>query len=281
MLNQLAPTVQTTQTKSKGALALVHMPNIDQMWAKLKNANYFSTLDIRSGFHHMPFKKEDRYKMAFVVDSYGKFQWCRMPFGLKQAPARFNSLMLKIFFLYIDKFVIFYVNNLLIFSMMEEDHLDYLRLVFEKFCQSGLKLKFKKCTLFKSQLEYLGHLIITEGIKPLQDKVDVILRLQPVSTVREVKHIIGIANYYKKFLPLLSEPIRPLHHLMSKNVQFEWTTDCQNSLDCLKHTTVSVPTLIYHEPSKPYILYTDSSKYTWAGILTQTHSYIDTITQQE
>ena len=124
----------------------------------------------------MPIKKEDRYKTAFVVDSYGKFQGCRMPFGSEQAPARFNSLLHKIFFPYMDKFVILYVDNLLIFSMTEEEHLEHLRLVFEKFCQSGLELKFKKCTLFKSQLKYLGHLITTEGIKPLQDKVDAILR---------------------------------------------------------------------------------------------------------
>ena len=147
-----------------------------------------------------------------------------------------------------DKFVIFYVDDLSIFSMMEEEHLEHLRLVFKKFCQSGLKLKFKKCVLFKSQLEYLGHLITTEGIKPLH-KVDAILTLQPASTVIEVKHIIGIANYYKKFLPLLSEVIRPLHHLTRKNVPFEWTTDCQNSLDCLKHTMVSAPVLIYPKPS--------------------------------
>ena len=134
--------------------------------------------------------------------------------------------------------------------------------------------------MFKSQLEYLGHLITTEGIKPLQDKVDAILRLQPASTVTEVKHIIGIANYHKKFLPLLSEVIRPLHHLTRKNVPLEWTTDCQNSLDCLKHKMVSVPVLVYPKPSKPYILYTDSSKYTWAGILTQTHTYTDSISQQ-
>ena len=129
--------------------------------------------------------------------------------------------MLKIFFPYMDKFVIFYVDDLLIFSRTEEEHLEHLRLVFEKFCQSGLKFKFKKCALFKSQLEYLGHLITTEGIKPLQDKVDAILRLQPASMVTEVKHVIGIANYYKKFLPLLSEVIRPLHHIMRKNVPFE------------------------------------------------------------
>ena len=134
--------------------------------------------------------------------------------------------------------------------------------------------------MFKSQLEYLGHLIKTERIKPLQDKVDAILRLQPASMVTEVKHIIGIANYYKKFLPLLRKVIRPLHHLTKKNVPFEWTIDCQNSLDCLKHTIASAPVLIYPEPSKPYILYTDSSTYTWAGILTQTHTYTNTVTQQ-
>ena len=149
----------------------------------------------------MPIEKEDRYKTAFVVDSYRKFQWCRTPFGLEQAPARFNSLMLKIFFPCLGRFVIFYVDDLLILSTTEEEHLKHLRLVFKKFHQSGLKLKFKKCALFKSQLEYLGHLKTTEGIKPLQDKVSTILRLQPASMVTEVKHIIGIANYYKKFLP--------------------------------------------------------------------------------
>ena len=90
--------MQTTQAKLKGALALVHTLNIDQIWTKLQNAKYFSTFDIRTGFHHMPINKEDRYKTAFVVDSYGKFQWCRKPFGLEQSPTRFNSLMLKIFF---------------------------------------------------------------------------------------------------------------------------------------------------------------------------------------
>ena len=268
-LNRLAPTVQTTQAKSRGTLALIHTPNIDQIWAKLKNVKYFSTLDIRSGFHHMPIKKEDRHKTAFVVDSYCKFQWCRTPFGLEQAPARFNSLMLKIFFLYMDNFMIFYVDDLLIYSITEQEHLEHLRLVFEKLRQSGLKLKFKKCALFKSQIEYLGHLITTEGIKPLTDKIDTILRLQPATTVTEVKHIIGITNYYKKFLPLLSKLIRPLHQLTRKNVPFEWTTDCQNSLDCLKHTITSAPILIYPEPTKLYMLYTDSSKYTWAGILTK------------
>ena len=114
----------------------MHTPNIDQIWAKLKNEKYFSTLDIRSGFRHMPIKKEDRYETAFVVDSYGKFQWCRTPFGLEQAPARLNSLMLKIFFPYMDKFVIFYVDDLLIFSVTEEEHLEHLRLVFENFCSN-------------------------------------------------------------------------------------------------------------------------------------------------
>ena len=119
-----------------------------------------------------------------------------------------------------------------------------------------------------------------EGIKPLTDNIDAILRLQPATTVTKVKHIIGIANYYKKFLPLLSELIRPLHQLTRKNAPFEWTTDCQNSLDCLKQTITSAPILIYPEPTKPYILYTDSSKYTWAGVLTQTRVYIDPVTQQ-
>ena len=123
----------------------MHTPNIEQMGSKLWNAHFLSTCDIQSGFHHLRLKPEHQYKSAFVVINYGKFEWLRMPFGLSQAPARFNNLMLKIFFEYMEKFVLFYVDDLLIYSETEEEHLEYIRLVFQKFREAGLKLKLSKC----------------------------------------------------------------------------------------------------------------------------------------
>ena len=132
-LNNQAPQVQTTQAKSKGAIALVHPLNIEQMWSKLRKAKFLSTCDIQSGFHHLRLKPEHHYKSAFVVDNYRKFEWLRTPFGLSQAPARFNNLMLKIFFEYMEDFVLFYVDDLLIYSEMAEEHLKHLKMVFQKF----------------------------------------------------------------------------------------------------------------------------------------------------
>ena len=132
-LNNQAPQVQTTQAKSKGAIALVHTPNIEQMWSKLRKAKFLSTYDIQSGFHHLRLKPEHHYKSAFVVDNYRKFEWLRTPFGLSQAPARFNNLMFKIFFEYMEDFMLFYVDDLLIYSEMAEEHLKHLKMVFQKF----------------------------------------------------------------------------------------------------------------------------------------------------
>ena len=132
-LNNQVPQVQTTQAKSKGAISLVHTLNIEQMWSNLRKAKFLLTCNIQSGFHHLGLKPEHHYKSAFVVDNYGKFEWLRTPFGLSQAPARFNNLMLKIFFEYMEDFMLFYVDDLLIYSEMGEEHLKHLKMVFQKF----------------------------------------------------------------------------------------------------------------------------------------------------
>ena len=121
------PKYKPRKQNRRAQLHLVHTPNIEQMWSKLKNAKFLSTCDIRSGFHHLILKPEHRYKSAFVVDNYGKFEWLRTPFGLSQAPARFNNLMLKIFFEYMEEFVLFYVDDLLIYSVTAEDHLKHIK----------------------------------------------------------------------------------------------------------------------------------------------------------
>ena len=149
-LNNQAPQVQTLQAKSKGAIVLVHTPNIEQMWSNLRKDKFLSICNIWSRFHHLRLKPEHRYKNAFVVDNYGKFEWLQTPFGLSQTPEWSNNLVLKIFFEYMEEFVLFYVDDLLMYSETEEEHLEHLRLVFQKFREAGLKLKLSKCSFFKS-----------------------------------------------------------------------------------------------------------------------------------
>ena len=104
--------------------------------------------------------------------------------------------MLKIFFEYMEEFVLFYVDDLLIYSKTEEGHLKHIKLVFQKFREAGLKLKLSKCSFFKLQIEYLGHLISHKGIKPLPDKVQAILNLRPPKNITQTKHILGLIAYY-------------------------------------------------------------------------------------
>ena len=203
------------------------------------------------------------------MDNYGKFEWLRTPFGLSQAPARFNNLMLKIFFEYMEEFVLFYVDDLLIYSETAEDHLKHIKMVFQKFRESGLKLKLKKCAFFKSQIEYLGHLISSKGISPLPDKIQAIANLKRPNNITQTKHILGLVSYYRQFFPILSETVRPINRITRKSVPHEWTYACENSLKCIQDFITREPILKYPDPNLPYILYTDSSKYTWSGILMQ------------
>ena len=139
-LNEQIPKVQTQQAKSKGALALIQTANIDHLFSRLEGARFFSTIDIRGGYHHISIKPEDRKKTAFVT-IFGKYEWRRASFGIQTAPSFFLNLMFKIFFPYVDKFLIFHMDDILVFSKTEEEHLDHLEKVFEKVKEANIKLK--------------------------------------------------------------------------------------------------------------------------------------------
>ena len=132
--------------------------------------------------------------------------------------------MFKLFFKYLDDFLVFWMDDLLIYGQTGEEHFKHLQLVFEKFQEGGIKLKMYKCEFFKNEIE---HLIPGQGISPLKPKTN----LAPMTNITEVKHMIG---YYRKFFPMFSDIIRPLNELSKKNVPFKWTKQCQKSLKYMK-----------------------------------------------
>ena len=129
--------------------------------------------------------------------------------------------MLKIFFEYMEDFMLFYVDDLLIYSEMAEEHLKHLKMVFQKFQESGLKLKLSKCTFFKSQIKYLGHLISSKGISLMPNKIQAIANLKRPCNITQTKHILGLVSYYRQFLPILSETVRPINRITHKSVPHE------------------------------------------------------------
>ena len=135
-------------------------------------------------------------------------------------------------------------------------------------------MKCSKCDFFKSEIHYLGHLISVGGISPLADKVDTIKNMPVPKDAKEIKQFLGLTGYYRKFVPRFVDISRPLTQLTKKETKFMWTLECQKSFELLKSFLCGEPILKYADTSKPYTLYTDASKYSWAGVLTQSHTTV-------
>ena len=258
-----------TAGKTKGQISIHPLPKIDEMYAKLKGAKVFSTIDLRSGYHHIALGKSSRAKTAFVTP-FGKYEFLMVPFRLAQAPAYFQLLMNKV--LKGLKFAMTYFDDIIIFSQDKLQHLEHLEIVFSCLQEAGLKMKRSKCDFFKSEIHYLGHLISPEGISPLPNKLDSIRHMPVPNSVKEIKQFLGLTGYYRKFVPRFADISRPLTTLTKKDAKFEWTSACQKSFELLKEALCGEPVLKYADTSKPYTLYTDASKYGWAGVLTQPHT---------
>ena len=257
-----------TAGKTKGQISIHLLPKIDEMYVKLKGVKVFSTINLRSGYHHIALGKSSRAKTAFVTP-FGKYEFLMVPFGLAQAPAYFQLLMNEV--LKGLPYAMTYLDDIIIFSENELEHLEHLEEVFCRLREAGLKMKHSKCDFFKSKIHYLGHLISAEGISPLADKLDCNRNMPVPKDVKGIKQFLGLMGYYRKFVPRFADISRPLTTLTKKDKKFEWTPECRRSFDLLKETLCGEPILKYADTSKPYTLYTDASKYGWAGVLTQSH----------
>ena len=237
-----------TEGKSKGCLSLIPLPKIDKMYAKLKGAKFFSTTDLRSGYYHIALGKDSRAKTAFVTP-FGKYKFLQVPFGLAQAPAFFQHLMNKV----LDNcpFAMTYLDDIIIFSDTEEEHLAHIKEIFKRLEAADLKMKRSKCNFFKKHIHYLGHLISANGIRPLKDKLDTIRDMPaPPHNSKEVKQFLGLAGYYRKFVPQFADLSRQLARLTCKDRVFEWTHECRKAFNILKQRLCVQPILKYTDMSK-------------------------------
>ena len=265
-LNKQLPEVKN-MSGGKGCISLVPLPKIDVLYVKLQFYKVFSTLDLRSGYYHIGLSDSAKPKTAFVVSGMGKFEFNRVPFGLAQVPAYFQRLINEV--LTDCNFAMGYLDDIIIFSKTEEEHLQHLEEIFEWLRKAGLKLKLQKCSFFKKHIQYLGHLISDEGIQPLSGKLESIAKMPVPQNAKQVKQFSELVGYYRKFVPRFSDISRPLTQLTRKNENLNWSTECDKCFHMLKDYLQEAPILRYPDPTADYILYTDASKYTYAGVLTQ------------
>ena len=202
------------------------LPRIDDLFDQLKGATVFSKIDLRSGYHQLRIKEEDIPKTAFTT-RYGLFECTVMSFGLTNAPAFFMNLMNKVFMEYLDKFVVVFIDDILIYSRTKEEHEEHLRLALEKLREHQLYAKFSKCEFWLFEVKFLGHVISAGGVAVDPSNVESVTNWKQPKTVSEIRSFLGLAGYYRRFIENFSKIAKPMTRLLQKDVKYKWSEECE------------------------------------------------------
>ena len=196
------------------------LPQIEDALNSLDGACIFMSLNLKSGYWQVELGKESIPLMAFMVSPLGFYECVCMPFGLTNAPAMFQHLMENCLGELHLNWCIIYLDDIIIFSKMSQEHLKWLRGVFERLAQAGLKLKPLKCKFFRDNLQYLGHVILKKGIATDPKKIETILNWPRPKTITDVRSFTGFTNYYRKYIKDYVKIAHPLHELtLGENVK--------------------------------------------------------------
>jgi hypothetical protein len=198
-------------------------------------------------------------KNAFHTQ-YGLYEYIMMSFGLTNAPAYFMYLMNKVFMEYLDKFVVAFINDILIFSKMKEEHEKHVRLVLEKLGSNKLYAKFSKCEFWLTEVTFLGHIISAGGVSVDPGKVKDVLNWMTPTTASEIQSFLGLAGYYCRFIKDFPKIAKPMMKLLEKNKAFEWIAECQASFEKLRERLTSASVLVLSNLTKKFNIYCDTSR---------------------
>ena len=197
------------------------LPRIDDLHDRLGNARFFTKLDLYSGYHQIPIRPGDEHKTAFT-SRYGTYEFIVMPFGLTNVPATFQTAMTTLFTEWLDDFVIVYLDDILIYSRSQSDHIQHVRQVMQKLLDHQWICKLKKCDFATKSVEYLGHIVSDGRIAIDPDKMKAVANWPiPFKNLHEVQSFLGLVGYYRKFIPRFSHTARYLYDLTRKNVEFK------------------------------------------------------------
>ena len=244
------------------------LPRIDDLFDTLRGAKIFSSLDLAQGYHQLRVSEEDVPKTAFRTP-FGHYQFRVLSFGLTNAPATFQQAMNDVFRSFLGKFVLVYLDDILIFSKDEIEHQHHLRLVLEILRKQKFYAKPSKCTFERPELEYLGHLVGQDGIKVDPRKVKAVEDWEVPKDVGQIRSFLGLANYFRRFLCGYSTMVAPLTALTRKTHPWVWTSECQKAFENVKRTLTNAPVLVLPDFALPFEVICDASIVGVGSILLQ------------
>ncbi|KAD3066456.1 hypothetical protein E3N88_34336 [Mikania micrantha] len=234
------------------------LPRIDDLFDQLQGASWFSKIDLRSGYHQLKVREQDIPKTTFRT-RYGHYDFLVMSFGLTNAPAAFMDLMNRVCRPMLDRSVIVFIDDILVYSKSEGDHACHLREVLEMLRREKLYAKFSKCAFWLREVQFLGHVISPEGIMMDPAKVEAVMKWNPPKTPTEVRSFLGLAGYYRRFIQDFSRIATPLTKLTRKEVKYDWGLTQVQAFEDLKKRLTEAPILALPDGNEDIVLYSDAS----------------------
>jgi hypothetical protein len=244
------------------------LPRIDDLFDQLRGACVFSKIDLRSGYHQLKIRASDIPKIAFTT-RYGLYEYTVMSFGLTNAPAYFMYLINKVFMEYLDKFVVVFIDDILVFSKTEAEHAEHRRMVLQKLREHKLYGKRSKCEFWLKEVSFLGHVVSNGGISVDPSKVRDVLNWKAPTNVGEIRSFLGLAGYYRRFIEEFSKLAKTMTSRLEKNAKFVWSDKCQANFEELKKRLTTTLVLVLPNLSKNFSIYCDASRLGLGCVLMQ------------
>ena len=232
------------------------IPKVEDLFSSLSKGKVFSKIDLSQAYQQVPLEVESR-QYTVINTHKGLFRYTRLPFGVSSAPGIFQRVMESL--LQGLSGVIVYIDDILVAGSTEEEHLKRLDDVLARLEKAGLRAQKSKCHFMVSSVSFLGHRVDGDGLHPLSDKVEAVLKAPAPQNLRELKSYLGLLSYYSKFLPNLSSVLAPLYRLLRKDVRWKWSIEEKESFQRSKELLTSSPLLVHFDPDLPLVLACDAS----------------------
>ncbi|GJV56538.1 putative reverse transcriptase domain-containing protein [Tanacetum coccineum] len=249
------------------------LPRIDDLFDQLQGSSIYSKIDLRSGYHQLRVREQDIPKTAFRT-RYGHYEFQVMPFGLTNAPAVFMDLMNRVCKPYLDKFVIVFIDDILIYSKNEKEHEEHLKAILGLLKEEKLYAKFSKCDFWIPKVQFLGHVIDSRGIHVDPAKIESIKDWASPKTPTEIRQFLGLAGYYRRFIEGFSKIAKSMTKLTQKGIKFDWGEKEEDAFQLIKQKLCSAPILALPEGSEDFVVYCDASHKGLGAVLMQREKVI-------